>query len=186
MKIKTFYNAWNTSYKEMAPTSTTIQRMDRFNNTKFSLQGLNEDTLTEAARNAHSKELVYYVTILNKEVPINFIEINKDFFRVGFLNDDLVNYMSYDFHGVNPGKLFLQNVYYWDFDQKSEEKIKMTEYNFTLEGGLTIVERDYMINEQVISEAKNKIDVWPNWEDYPVFGRYENLIRKERIKLTFE
>jgi hypothetical protein len=186
---KNTYVRWNTAYKELAPWQTTLRQMDTHNETKFGKKKIQDElVLEEAARYAHDNEMIYYVTILEDEIPVNYLEINKGFFRVGFLDNQLRDYMNYTFYGKELGfwrenygdKLFLEDIWLKEYDDDTDTILKITQFKFKPDGTFTIDERDEKTNEQILSEAKNKIDTSSNWEDYPAFGYYESLIRKER------
>lgn len=129
--------------------------------------------------------MVYYVTIYENDKPFCYLEINKGFYRVNYLDHYLRLFMSYDFYGKNydeayGDKLFLGNIAFWEFDGKTDKVLKVTDHIFKPDGTFKMVERNQITNEQIDSEAKNKIDVSSNWEEYPKFGEYESLIRIER------
>ena len=185
MKITKFTNWW--AFKKKVQTiENTLAQMDLYNKTDFSKQeNINESVLEIAAKYAHENKLVYYVTVFDNIKPYCFLEINKGFYRVNFLDEDLRTYMSYDFYGNNydqeyGNKLFLGKIMIWEFDRNSDKILKITDHIFKADGTFIIVERDLKTNEQIDREAKNKIDVSSNWEQYPEFGKYDSLIRKER------
>jgi len=76
--------------------------------------------------------------------------------------------------------LFLSQIFFREFQGASDKTVKNANYIFKPDGSLHITEIDFVTNEQLNREAKEKIDVSANWEDYPAFGKYDSIIRKER------
>ena len=184
MIMKNVYQGWLGSYKELMPIKNTLRQMDAQNGTTFlQAKDHNEELLKSAAKEAHENKGLYYVTIFDKSVPAYFLEINKDFFRVNFLDEKQRIYLSYDFQGISNKKLFLTSVFFWEFIGDTDKKKSTTNYLFKENGYLTIIETDSKTRKQIIKEAKNKIDVSENYEEYPEFGNYDFLIKKERLYL---
>jgi hypothetical protein len=180
-----FTNWW--AYKKQgSDIRKTLSQMDLHNKTDYSMQKvLDENLLVEAAKSAHNNQMIYFVTVFENDKPICFLEINKGFYRVNFLDEHLRNYMIYDFYGSNyvevyADKLFLGQIVLTDFKGDTDKVLKITSHIFKADGSFHITERDLTTNEQIDSEAKNKIDVSQNWEEYPEFGKYDLLTRKER------
>jgi hypothetical protein len=179
------YTNWWDSRKAEQSVESALAKMDLFNKTKYGRKKVtNETLLLEAAKHAHDNELVYYSTILENEKPYCYLEINKGFYRVCFLDEYLRKYMSYDFTDnfkeVNADKLFLSLITFWEFEGSTDKMVKITDHIFKPDGSFHMIERDLITNEQIDSEAKNRIDITANWENYPEFGKYDSLIRKER------
>lgn len=130
---------------------------------------------------AHNDRKPYSIVIgEHKEAPFCFLSLNDKFVMVGFIDEYKREYLDYVFSEIEPGKLFLKEVQYWEHKGTTDEKITSTRYFFTPEGKLTIEEANLVTYEVVTKEAKNKIDVSTHWEDYPEFGKYEKLIIKDR------
>ncbi|SOE20417.1 hypothetical protein SAMN06298216_0910 [Spirosomataceae bacterium TFI 002] len=183
--LRVKYTNWWDSRKVEQSIESALAKMDLFNKTLYGRRKvIDEKLLLEAAKSSHENGKVYYVTIYEDENPYCYFENNKAFFRVSFLDEHLRKYMSYDFTNESevsmPKKLFLSVVKIWDFKGDSDKVVKITSYIFHTDGKFVIVERDHIKNEQTNSEAKNKIDVSANWEDYPGFGKYDSIIRIER------
>ena len=180
---KIYFQRWG--WGKMQDVETSIKVLDGYNKTRFKRKNKNDEKrLTEAAMYAHENELIYFITITKNDNPYCYFEINKGFYRVCFLDEHLRKYMSYDFtdnfKDANPDKLFLSSITFWEFDGSSDKMTKITDHIFKPDGTFLTIERDLVSNEQINSEAKNKIDVTANWEDYPDFGQYDSIIRKER------
>jgi hypothetical protein len=179
--IKVTYNAWGRYDKDASSNSGTLEELDLLNKTHFFSEGDSVSILEKASRYAHEKRKVYFVTIYKNDNPINFLEVNNDFFGVGFLDEFKREYMSYTFSEVESGKLFLKEVAYWEFSGDTDKVLKSTFYKFTEEGELVIEKTDEITFESKIQTAQDKIDVLGNYEDYPEFGAYEAIINKERL-----
>ncbi len=178
------YNSWWDTRKRIQSIENTLAQLDLYNKTNYAKQDyINEETLEIASKNAHINENVYFVLILDNDKPINALEINKDFFRVKFIDDKHRKYLSYDFQGTDKKMLFLSSATYWEYNGDSDKIVKITNYIFKEDGKSTIIERDKLTNEQITYDSKNKIEISGNYEDYPSFGDYKNLIRKERYHL---
>ena len=181
-------------FKEMQDIATSLKVLDGYNKTRFNRKfNKGEDTLLESAKYAHNNDMVYFVTVLENDIPISHLEVNKAFFRVYFLDELNRNYMSYDFIGndlsgwrveIPKDKLFLSKITVWTYENDGDKKINISDYIFRPNGQVTIIERNLLTNERIEKQAKDKIDISANWEDYPKFGEYDNLIQKERgVKL---
>lgn len=182
-KVK-YTNWWNFEKKEQ-PIESALAKMDIYNKTRYGRRKvIDENLLLEAAKSSHELGKVYYVTIYEDGNPYCYLETSRAFFRVRFLDEHLRTYMSYDFTNkseeLRPEKLFLSVVKIWEFKDETDRIVKITDYKFHTDGKFVIIERDHIKNEQINSEAKHKIDVSANWEDYPEFGKYDSIIRKER------
>ena len=183
--IQIKYNNWWAFKKKEQSIRNTLSQLDLYNKTDYlSNKNIDSALLEEASSFAHEKQLVYYVTIFQEETPYCFLEINKGFFRVCFLDEFLRKYMSYDFTDnfkeINSKKLFLNSMTFWEFKTSTDKINKITNYIFKPDGQFTIVEKNLLTNEQITNNAKGKIDISANWEDYPEFGNYKSLIKKER------
>ena len=187
-KIK--YTNWWAFEKKEQSIESALAKMDLYNKTRFGRRKvIDENLLLEAAILAHEKSQIYYVIIYENEKPYCHLEINKGFYRVNFLDQYYRTYMAYTFLGKDDiaewrksydNRLFLETIVFWEFEGNTDKMVKITDYIFKPDGSFHITERDLITNEQIDSEAKNKIDVTANWEEYPEFGKYDSLIQKDR------
>lgn len=180
---KIYYQRW--VFGELQDIPTSVEVLDGYNKTRFNRKKVKDKKLLEeSARYAHENELIYFATIFEADKPICYLEINKGFYRVCFLDEYLRKYLSYDFtdnfKNINSKKLFLSQIVFWEFEGSKDKIVKTTDHIFKPDGSFHIIERDLVANEQTDREAKNKIDVTTNWAEYPKFGEYESLIRIER------
>jgi hypothetical protein len=136
------------------------------------------------AEKAHALRQVYHVVVTDKETPYCFIDINNNAMYVGFLDEMKREYLGYAFEEKKPGKLFLTEAIYWGYEGDTDQRKEKTKYFFTSEGSLQIHRIDSKTSEGEILTAKNPVDISANCEDYPEFGHYEKLIKKERVSLT--
>ena len=185
---KVYFQRW--VFGKIQDVETSLKVLDGYNKTFYSRKKIKDlNLLTEAAKYAHENEMIYFITILRDDKPYCFLEINKGFFRVCFLDEYQREYLSYDFtdkyREVDSTKLFLSQILFREFQGETDKTLKTTNYKFKPDGSLVIIERDLAKNEQLNREAKEKIDITANWEEFPEFGKYDSIIRKERdIKLN--
>lgn len=180
---KVYFQRW--IFGNVQDVETSIKVLDGYNKTFYSRKKIkDQNLLLEAANFAHVNELIYFVTVFREDLPYCFLDINRGFFRVSFLDEFRRKYLSYDFTDnfkeINSNRLFLSHVVFWEFEKNTDKIVKTTSYVFNPNGSLHITERDSIKMEQTDKEAQQKIDVSANWEDYPDFGKYEKLIRIER------
>lgn len=185
---KVYFQRW--VFGKIQDIETSIKVLDLSNKTKFSRKKRkDEQLLLEAAKYAHDNQLLYFVTISDDENPSCYLEINKAFYRVNFFDEYNRIYMAYTFLGKDDvaewrknydNRLFLETIMFWEFEGNTENMIKITDHIFKPNGTFVMVERDLINNEQITSEAEDKIDVTANWEDYPEFGKYDSITRIER------
>ena len=77
-------------------------------------------------------------------------------------------------------KIFLKEVFYWEYEGETDNKLTSTRYKFTPEGEFGIENKNNITREVIRRYAQNKIDVSVLWEDYPEFGKYDDIINIER------
>jgi len=132
----------------------------------------------EEAKNREKNGEVYTVIIGDHENPFCFIEINKGFYGVSFLDDYKREFLSYNFDEQENGLLFLKEAINTEFEGNSDNMLKNTAYWFTPDGNVKIGESKPPF--QKVEVIEKKADVSRNWEKKPEFGKYENLIKKDR------
>ncbi|WP_213076766.1 hypothetical protein, partial [Escherichia coli] len=74
--------------------------------------------------------------------------------------------------------LFLSMAVYREFNDDTDLVINGTTYHFKEDGHTIIIEDDISNNTSERSETYS--DVAGNYEEFPVFGKYDSLSRKER------
>lgn len=175
------YSSWWRKKKKAQSNYNTITRLDSYNDTEFAKQGDDNNILEKASKYAHENRKIYFLTVYNGNEPINFIEINNDFITIGFLDSLKRHYLSYNFYEMESNKLFLKEAQFWEYESQTDKRKSSTQYLFSQDGSLKIIESNLITGTSEVKEAKNKIDVSKNIESYPKFGQYEHLIVKERI-----
>ena len=132
----------------------------------------------DRAKSAYDQRELYAAIAGPLNKPTAFIEFNKDYVAVGFLDKLLREYLSYQFEEVQPGRLFLTMASHREFAGDSD-KVKMgTTYIFKQNGNVTTVNEEFPNGGKTWHETT--ADVSGNWESYPVFGEYDSLLRTER------
>ncbi|MEZ6066515.1 MAG: hypothetical protein R3B90_12580 [Planctomycetaceae bacterium] len=131
------------------------------------------------AQFAHENRKAYSVLSGSIEHPAAFIEIHGDFVGVGFLDDRLREYLSYQFQEVESGRLFLTMATHREFQGDSDNVASGTTYIFKQNGMVDIEGEDSVAGTK--SARQMTSDVSGNWESYPSFGEYESLLKVERV-----
>ena len=166
--------------------AVTLGQMDSYNKTKYSKNSeINEELLQYAAKEAHESGNIYFVTFYEGDNPSCSIESNKDFFRNKFFDEFQREYLMYDFQGriyeeKYGDRLFLTSVLYRYYDGPKENQINAINYIYKANRKKSKVEFNFIINTQENFDDVEIDDVSANWEDYPKFGQYESIIKKER------
>jgi hypothetical protein len=133
---------------------------------------------TPTAKLAFEKRKLCCVIVGDFEHPDCFIEFNKDYVGIGFFDACLREYLSYQFHEIEPGRLFLSMLTHRNYDGNSDKVITGETYYFKFSGELVVELMNFETN--VFSRRSKSTDVSRNWESYPKFGQYESITRIER------
>jgi hypothetical protein len=137
---------------------------------------------TEEAKDLYNSNKIYYATFENGDKVLQFIAHNGNFFYVGFLDTQQREYLKYQFQLSNDtGKLFLEEAQYWEYEFDTDKKIKTEIFQFTEDGKVTIHKVDIPTREGVKLTSIEPIDISGFYEDFPEFGKYDRLIRKDRL-----
>lgn len=139
------------------------------------------DPLTESdARARHSRGELYTVLVASAEHPSCFIEIvgENNYVGVNFLDDHQRNYLTYDFQRGKDGLLFLSGADFRMYRGISDDLAIVEQYRFKREGDLTVTITDLTANTSDV--GTKQLDVAPNYEAWPEFGEYEQLIMRDR------
>jgi len=130
------------------------------------------------ARLAHESRHQYTVLAGDPVAPFAFIEIVNDYFGVGFLDQKLREDVSYQFQEKKSGKLFLTMATHREFDENTDQVIRGSTYIFDMDGKIHIEQTDF--GAKTKETSKSNADVSSNWEDYPEFGNYDAILKRER------
>lgn len=138
------------------------------------------------ARKNHESGEPYTVLIGSDTTPSHVIEVTKKagWVSVGFLDEELREYLLYSFKLLNNDQLFLSMAVHREFALHEGEGAGFmnvsngTTYLFN-EDGHTVV-REERFNPHLLEESETKVDISGNYEAFPAFGDYRSIIRKER------
>src|SRR5687767_4199751 len=83
---------------------------------------------------AYAHRSLHVVLIGDPQKPEVFIEFNHDYVGVGFLDDNLREYLTYQFREVEPGRLFLTMATHREFDGSSDRVQSGKSYVFEQNG----------------------------------------------------
>jgi hypothetical protein len=131
-----------------------------------------------AARRRHDARQPYTALMGSLEAPSHVISLAEPWVSVTFMDDALRGYLRYDFKETRHGKLFLTMAVYREFEGESMDPVTFAEFTFREDGHATTERRDRQSGNAF--ESERVVDVSANWEDYPQFGDYTSLCRKER------
>lgn len=184
--MKVLYQCYWDVTREISSEENTVALLDTSNKTNY-LKPFKkgEISVEEIARKNHDDGLHYEAVILDDldhpEVHLQIVHENE-FVGVLFLDDAGRNYLTYHFEEIEPKKnLFLSEIWYREF---SNDETKDMDYYlyfvFDREGNASYRKYDEIEKKTIDYESNQPFDVSDLYEDYPEFGKYENLIRLER------
>jgi hypothetical protein len=130
------------------------------------------------AMTAHEQRQPYAAVIGNEGRCQCFIEANNDYIGVGFLDNSMREFLSYQFQEIEPGRLFLTMATHREFDGETDQVTFGTTYYFKPDGCVTVESDDVAAAQLATKELRT--DVSGNWETYPAFGEYCSLVRVGR------
>lgn len=131
----------------------------------------------EAEERSAKREL-YTAVIEENGRPKWAVQISASTVRVYFLDFFLRKELSYVFSEVESSRLFLEQAFYFHFDAEVCEPKKTEIYVFETDGTIFFYDRDSEGRESPVMESQG--DVTSNWDQFPEFGKYEHLLRRER------
>ncbi len=132
----------------------------------------------EQAKLLHDNKETYTILVNDIYKPFAVIEVSNDFISVNFLDDLLRNKLSYQFEEVELRKVFLSMATYREYDGEQDGVCLGTSYVFAKGGDLII--RKQIFNPSSLEESQSTIDVSGNYESYPDFGNYNDILNIER------
>ncbi|KNC92375.1 hypothetical protein [Trabulsiella odontotermitis] len=138
------------------------------------------------ARKKHESGEPYTVLVGSDTTPSHVIDVTKKagWVSVGFLDEELREYLLYSFKLLANDQLFLSMAVHREFALNEGEGAGFmnvsngTTYLFN-EDGNTVV-REERFNPHLLEESETKVDISGNYEAFPAFGDYQSIIRKER------
>jgi hypothetical protein len=184
--MKVLYQGYSTLGRKIHTSENTIDTLDIANETKYlKIFKQGKITIEEIAGKNHEDGLMYKVTILDDlDMPVNHLNIvhENEFVGVSFLDDAGREYLTYHFTEIEPKKkLFLHEVWYNEYsDDETEDMDYYLHFVFDREGNAAYRKYDEIAKKTTDYESSRPFDISDLYEDYPEFGKYENLIRLER------
>lgn len=130
------------------------------------------------ANSAHDNKTLYGVVVGPVDHPFCFIEVNKGFVGVGFLDELSRETLYYAFKEVREGTLFLGMATYRDYVGNTDKVASGTTYRFDESGAVRIEKQTF--NPLKTESSASSCDVAKNYATWPEFGRYDDLIEVER------
>jgi hypothetical protein len=130
------------------------------------------------AQRRHDAREPYTALIGSQDHPSQVISLAGPWASVGFMDDAVREYLAYDFNEKQRGKLFLTMALYRKFEGDSDDPVAFGQFAFQQNGHVIMEWRDLRSGEAV--QKERDVNVSSNWEDYPNFGYYVPLIKKER------
>lgn len=147
----------------------------------FRIKKIAIDPCDEAVARIYHETGASYTALIGSAVkPTCFLEFltDKGMVGVGFLDQNLREYMAYQFQMVEDGKLFLSMVTHREFFDSSDKVKEGMTYFFDRGGELVI--RRQRFNPHAVEKAVSSFDPINNYELFPEFGEYSELIKIER------
>lgn len=132
------------------------------------------------AQAKHNAGVSYTALIGSATNPTCFVELilDKGMIGVGFLDEHLREYMTYQFQRVEDGRLFLSMVTHREFVEEDDKVREGTTYFFDPCGEVVI--RRQTFNPRLIEKMISSFNPENNYETFPDFGEYSDLIKAER------
>jgi len=139
------------------------------------------DPLDEAAALKAYKDRELYTVVLGElRKPSCYLELKGDYIGVGFLDKLLREYQSYQFQELQPGRVFLTQAVYREYEGQAEKVALGTAYAFRTDGKVIIHKVNFQKKEESVNEGQTEVS--DNWDSFPEFGHYDSLARVNRIK----
>ena len=138
-----------------------------------------EPYTADEARSKHASGDLYCVLVGSSEAPAAFLEIAKGFVGVSWLDGNLRETLSYDFHALEPNRVFLTMAVSREFLGGSDQVAKASVYTFSPTGNVAI-RREIFLPSHSTEVAESVHDVSGNWDAFPAFGDYSSLLQVER------
>lgn len=132
----------------------------------------------ETARKKHMAREDYVAVIKENDDIKYIVEFLNKWICVRFINDDGNMYLFYSFKPAEEDNIFLKGACYYGFENGNDEETEMIGFNFSENGEIFMEKNNYITGETIEKESVD--DVSCNWDKYPEFGHYENLLVKER------
>ena len=129
----------------------------------------------DIAQQYHMDGKPYVVVVSDAGITTHVIEVSKNSVHVIFMDEQEDDYLSYDFQRKKDD-VFLSAAYYHVYEE--HELIENVMFSFHENGELIMSKWNKKSGE--LEESEAMVDVSCNWDKYPEFGEYLNLMQKER------
>lgn len=133
------------------------------------------------ARQRHESRRPYVALLGGANEPSYVVSVAGEWVAVDFLDQSLRKYLSYSFKEVQPGRLFLNAAYFWEYEADSDSTTSTTIFRFDDNGRIVIAKGNFASGDVVEYEATAPVDGY--WESYPPFGEYDSLCTEERVTI---
>jgi hypothetical protein len=132
----------------------------------------------EKAEAAHRAKRTYTALVGRAEQPLCFVDVADKVIVVGFLDNLLRESLTYAFKEVDAQKLFLAMAIHREFETGTDRVTSGVTYTFEQNGAVNI--RREVFRPHRMEIATSSFDPARNYEAWPDFGTYDQLIRVER------
>lgn len=132
----------------------------------------------EAAFGLHASRQPYWALIGASASPTEAISLDGGDVAVYFLDEDRRPHFLYSFEEVSEGRLFLSQIMFYEYDDGGARPTRTVVMKFSPDGTMDISEMDKKKGELV--EKSGKVNASSHWEEYPAFGDYRGVLRRER------
>lgn len=116
-----------------------------------------------------------------QKARVAFWRLRIRFAGVSFLDDYLREYLTYGLRETEPGKLFLKQLTYREFEAGSDTVKFGATFVFQEDGAVQISKESF--NPHVAEVANARVDVRRHYLPWPEFGEYDRLMEIQKLKL---
>lgn len=172
------YIRWGVAFNKASSVESTISQINTIDQVEYDTKLSAEDV----AFNQYQKDKVYFFTFFRNDIPEGFAEYNNGYFNIGFIDIKSRVYLTYTFKRTeDKKKLFFVKAQYWEYSDDQNSKVKTEIFVFTENGDVKIKKANVITRESIQLTSKEPIDVSGFYEDFPEFGEYDRLVRKDRL-----
>lgn len=130
----------------------------------------------DVAKEKHIKG-EYYTAVISENDRVNYVlSVSSKCIVVNFMNENIDPYLSYEFHRVKDDCIFLKvaSLYQYNGGERTEDKT----FVYDQDGAVYTAIINLLSGEVDESEREGKADVSCNWDTFPEFGEYCNVLKK--------
>ncbi|QEL55441.1 lytic transglycosylase [Chromobacterium paludis] len=137
------------------------------------------DPLSEQdAEKLHTDGETYTAIVEMSGKPFCYLNVAREFIAVTFFDDQLRERLEYHFKKISQDDLFLTMAIYRDFLDDKPLVTGGASYIFQQDGSLHIKHEKF--NPHSVEAATGEFDPSKNYQKYPTFGHYSDLIKIDR------